>query len=266
MENLNLSLYEQFRNATIAELLEYVGIAGAFYLVFYVLLKNKLKNRKIQQALPKKASIWHEVKYSISTILIFSATNLIVVKLIQLGYTRFYTDIDEYGIVYLGFSVIAMILIHDTYFYWAHRFMHLKKVYPIVHLVHHKSTNPTPWAAYSFHPIEAFLHALSFPVIIFLIPSHPIAVLLWFTYSFLLNVGGHLGYEVFPSGFTKNKLFGLANTSTHHNMHHKHFDCNYGIYFNVWDQLMRTNHKDYHKTFEKLAQTDLNATKKGETN
>ena len=52
-----------------------------------------------------------------------------------------------------------MILLHDTYFYWAHRAMHHPKIYRHVHLVHHLSQNPSPWAAFAFHPFEAVIEA-----------------------------------------------------------------------------------------------------------
>jgi Delta7-sterol 5-desaturase len=68
-----------------------------------------------------------------------------------------------------------------------------------------------------------------------------------------LNVLGHLGFEIYPKGFTKHSLLGINNTSTHHNMHHSLTNCNYGLYFNFWDKWMGTNHKKYHETFEKLA-------------
>jgi lathosterol oxidase len=63
-----------------------------------------------------------------------------------------------------------------------------------------------------------------------------------------------LGFELFPSGFTTNKLTRWHNTSTHHNMHHKYFSCNYSLYFNVWDRLMGTNHAKYEETFEEVCE------------
>jgi sterol desaturase/sphingolipid hydroxylase (fatty acid hydroxylase superfamily) len=66
----------------------------------------------------------------------------------------------------------------------------------------------------------------------------------------IMNVLGHLGYELFPRGFTKGRLTWWHNTSTHHNMHHSKSNCNYGLYFNWWDRLMGTNHREYHATFE----------------
>jgi lathosterol oxidase len=32
-------------------------------------------------------------------------------------------------------------------------------------------------------------------------------------------------------------------------MHHQYFRGNYGLYFNIWDRMMGTNHPDYEKRF-----------------
>jgi sterol desaturase/sphingolipid hydroxylase (fatty acid hydroxylase superfamily) len=238
------------------EFARYFAIAGGAYFLFYSLKKDKWLHKKIQQRFPKNKNIWYEIKYSIINLLMFAALALGNYWLKENGYTKMYERISDYGVPYFIFSIVAMILLHDTYFYWTHRFMHLKKVYPYVHQVHHHSTNPTPWAAYAFHPIEGLINYAILTIIIVIIPTHIIAVSIWLLYSIILNVGGHLGYELFPKGFTKHKLLGLSNTSTHHNMHHSYFDCNYGIYFNFWDKLMNTNHENYHETFDKVARAE----------
>jgi len=33
-------------------------------------------------------------------------------------------------------------------------------------------------------------------------------------------------------------------------MHHRYVTCNYGLYFNIWDRIMGTNHQRYHEEFE----------------
>ena len=42
------------------------------------------------------------------------------------------------------------------------------------------------------------------------------------------------------------------NTPTNHIMHHEHFRGNYGLYFNVWDRLMGTNHERYEERFREV--------------
>lgn len=252
-------------NFTAAELLEkavrifsistirYLIFAGSAFLLFYMLMKEKWSHKRIQKKFPGKENLWYEFKYSMLNMFIFMITGLCIAIANEHGLTKMYKNISDYGTPYFIFSIIVMIFLHDTYFYWGHRFMHLRKVYPIVHKVHHHSINPSPWASFSFHPIEGFIEAAIVPIIVVIMPTHFLAVFIFVIFSTILNVIGHLGFEMYSPGFTKNKLTAWNNTSTHHNMHHTFFDCNYGLYFNFWDTLMGTNHEKYHETFEKTA-------------
>jgi len=170
----------------------------------------------------------------------------------QAGYTKIYTDFSAYGWAYFIFTTVLFIFVHDAYFYFTHRAMHHPKVFKYVHKVHHMSNNPTPWAAFSFHPLEAIVEFGIIPIMVFLVPLHPAAILIFAVYMVTLNVMGHLGFEIFPRGFTQHKLLGWHNTSTHHNMHHKYVNCNYSLYFNIWDRLMNTNHAKYHTVFDEV--------------
>jgi lathosterol oxidase len=167
-------------------------------------------------------------------------------------HTTFYKHIGDYGIPYFIIAFPLMILMHDTYFYWLHRLMHSPWLFKMVHLAHHKSTNPSPWAAYAFHPLEAIAESLIFVIFLFAIPVHSIHLTLFFVSSLLYNVYGHLGFEVYPKGFNKHWLGKWINTSTCHNQHHQYFKGNYGLYFTIWDRLMGTLRPDYDATFETL--------------
>jgi sterol desaturase/sphingolipid hydroxylase (fatty acid hydroxylase superfamily) len=130
--------------------------------------------------------------------------------------------------------------------------MHWKKIFPFVHHIHHRSHNPTPLAAFSFHPLEAFIEIGILPLIAFTLPVHRAVIGLFSLYMIVMNVIGHLGFELFPIWFLKNKVSRWLNTSTHHNMHHHYGRGNYSVYFNVWDRLFHTNHPDYEKEFKEV--------------
>ncbi len=66
----------------------------------------------------------------------------------------------------------------------------------------------------------------------------------------MYNVYGHLGYELYPKGFNKNRIGKWINTSVNHNQHHQYFKGNYGLYFLWWDRWMKTIRKDYDDKFE----------------
>lgn len=228
----------------------YMVFAGSLYSLFYVWKRRDWFYLKIQQKYPEKKRILYEMRYSLSSFAIFSLIVTLFALAYKGGYTKIYVDVAEYGWGYLVFSFAAGLLIHDTYFYWIHRLMHHKLLFKHVHKVHHMSHNPTPFAAFSFHPIEAVLEFGFVPLTVMLMPIHPLALAGVSLYMIVMNVMGHVGFEIFPKGATKHWLFGLHNSSTHHNMHHKYVNCNYGLYFNVWDKLMNTNHAKYHETFE----------------
>jgi lathosterol oxidase len=230
----------------------YLAIAGTSYLVFWKWKKEDFKFLRIQKTDPSRKKISNEIKWSFSTFIIFAfiGANLRFAHLN--GLTRIYDNISDYGIAYYIFSIIAMLIIHDTYFYWAHRFMHLKPVFKYIHKIHHESTNPTPLAAFSFHPLEALIEALVVPMIALIMPVHMSAVFIFLVCMTIMNAMGHLGFELYPQGFTRHSIGKFFNTSTHHNIHHKYFNSNYGLYWNYWDMLMNTNHPKYHEAFNEI--------------
>jgi Delta7-sterol 5-desaturase len=218
----------------------YILLAGSAYYIFYKRGFNHLRSYKIQPNLPKQKQIRNELLYSLFTVMVFSSVGFIAYLLYMHGYTTIYLKVSDHGWIYFFFSLILLIIVHDTYFYWTHRLLHTKWLFKRIHSVHHRSVNPTPWAAYSFHPLEAFLESLIvFPFITFF-PIH-IAVFLFFTFIVLLmNVIGHLGYELLPRWFRNNGLGRQLTSSTHHNLHHQKSNKNFGYYFTFWDKLMNT--------------------------
>ena len=234
--------------------IRYLLFAGIAYLLFYVWKKQNFHRFKIQLRFPKKKNISTEIKYSFISIFIFSLMIGGTLILAGDGYTRIYKKFDQHPGWYFAASIVLAIIIHDTYFYWTHRLMHWKKIFPYVHHIHHLSHNPTPLAAYSFHPIEAIVEAGAIPFIALLIPIHPLALAVFGLYSILMNIMGHLGYELFPAKFAGSHWIKWHNSSTHHNMHHHYGKGNYGLYFNIWDRLMKTNHAQYEMEFVKITE------------
>jgi len=230
----------------------YVIIAGIAYLWLWKFGARKYAKWRIQEKLPEASHLWRDFRNSMVSMFLFATTGTVILELAFMGKTRMYFQIDEFGIGYFLFSMVIFLVIHDAYFYWAHRFMHLPGIYQRVHLTHHLSTNPSPWSAFAFHPYETILEVLILPLIIFTIPIHLYAIVIFLVIMTIMNVIGHLGYEMYPAGFLSNAFGRWNNTSTHHNMHHRLVNCNYGLYFNWWDSWMRTNHPDYVKTFDKI--------------
>lgn len=231
----------------------YFLIAGIAFLLFYILFNKFFSIRKIQAKFPQKKDYLRDIAFSMITVLIF-ATMATLVFWVYTPYTNLYREIDQYGQFYYWLTFPLMFLIHDTYFYWMHRLMHSPLLFKKVHLTHHLSTNPSPWTSYAFHPLEAIIEAGIIPLIAFTLPVHRSALVLFLLFQFIYNVYGHLGYELYPKNFHKTKIGRWINTSTAHNLHHRQFTGNYGLYFLIWDRWMGTLRKNYDHTFEEVTE------------
>jgi Delta7-sterol 5-desaturase len=231
----------------------YFLTAGIAFTTFYIIFRKKISLRKIQPKFPKSRDYRREITYSIISIVIFSFPPVFILFNNTIRpLTQYYTDIAQHTKLYFFSAFVMMIFIHDTYFYWLHRLMHNRFVFKLVHLAHHKSTNPSPWAAYAFHPLEAVLESGIFVLLLFIMPLHDWHLIIFFVCSLIYNVYGHLGYEVYPKGFNKHWLGKWLNTSVNHNMHHQYFEGNYGLYFTFWDRLMGTIRPDYDQHYDKV--------------
>mmetsp|Transcript_16087 Transcript_16087/g.24245 ORF Transcript_16087/g.24245 Transcript_16087/m.24245 type:complete len:332 (+) Transcript_16087:54-1049(+) len=123
------------------------------------------------------------------------------------------------------------------HFYLVHRVMHPwrtsfipdlgKILYTHVHSLHHKSYNPTAFSGTSMHPVESTLY---YSACFIAVPfgCHPSIVL-----ACIIDcaVGAWLGHD----GFTFP-----GSGDSFHQLHHAHFDCNYGTSIDSIDYWMGT--------------------------
>ena len=231
------------------EFSRYALVAGVVSLLFYVMLRRWFLSRKIIAKFPRWGDVWREVALSMMTCLMYAIVTLLTALFIRAGWTPFYFRLSEHGMVWFWTSIVLTILLHDAYFYWTHRVMHQRRVFRFMHRAHHISTNPSPWAAYAFDPFEATVQAGIFPLAVFLIPLHPLAFVIFMIWQVGYNVMIHSGYEVYPSWLMTSWWGKLINTPTNHVMHHQYIRGNYGLYLNLWDRWMGTNHKKYEERF-----------------
>lgn len=231
----------------------YFLVAGFAFVLFYILLRKNFSSRKIQKRFPASKDYFREIGYSAMTILLFALVTLLFLRHPLLApHTTIYKNIDDYGWGWFILAFPVMFLMHDAYFYWTHRLMHHPLLFKYFHLVHHKSVNPSPWAAYAFHPLEAIVEVGIFVVFLFTIPIHKLHFFIFFFLSIVYNVYGHLGWELYTKGFSRHWLGKWINTSVNHNQHHQYFKGNYGLYFLFWDRLMGTIRSDYDNRFDEV--------------
>lgn len=221
-------------------LLRYLIVAGIAFAVWYRDSRAPRRRWKLQDLIPGRKQIKREILYSIGSTLVFGLVNGVLFGYGIFQHTQVYRQVADFGWAYFWFSMLLMAIVHDTYFYWMHRLMHHRALFRYFHRVHHLSTNPTPWASYAFHPLEAVVEAGAIVLIIFIVPTQMWALLIFETISIAINVYGHLGYELYPPNWSRHWFGRWINTSVAHNTHHATARHNYGLYFLFWDRLCGT--------------------------
>ena len=258
--------FESFVRITLAAAtshgMQYLLFAGVTWFACHVVLRSWWFRRKIVARYPRLADYAREMLYSTSSLVVFGAVGAAT----WLGSRaagsplRLYIAVSDYrwrpfglfddrGWTWFAVSLVLMIFIHDAYFYWTHRLMHHRRLFRLVHLAHHRSTNPTPFAAFAFSPWEAAVQAGIFPLLTLLMPVNVAAFGLFMIWQITFNVLGHSGFEIFGPRQLETPWGKFLNTPTHHILHHQRFRANFSIYFNFWDRLMGTNDVQYAARF-----------------
>jgi sterol desaturase/sphingolipid hydroxylase (fatty acid hydroxylase superfamily) len=227
--------------------IKYCSIMGTAYYVFWIVKPSWLNHfKKIQVQERAKPQVQLEMKYSAYTLFLQSLCFFLIYKMNEQGLVHI---VSEQSLWKDLFALLIYVLIYDPFFYFLHKIMHQNNwLYRHVHVVHHRSLNPTPWATYSFHPIEAVANMLYFFPFLFLTSvSWPMFIVI-LVFTDMANLAGHLGYEVFSEKIQDSWWGRWITTPTHHNIHHQVSKSNFGLYFNGWDLWFKTlNAKDKRK-------------------
>ena len=222
------------------------------YLLVWKRFRKRLQNWRIQLKERVDArQIKRELKNSVSTLLVGALFSSIVIYLSTKGYTKIYTNFSDHSPFFGMAGFFILLIIDDTWFYWCHRLLHHPAIFRHVHSEHHESVDVNPFTSMSFHFLEPFLLSFwIFPVSYFF-PIYAPVLLLIQVWGLLGNVKAHLGYELYPANLNKGWLRFLTS-STHHNMHHRQFNGNYGVHFRLWDKLLGTEFQDYETQYDKI--------------
>lgn len=236
----------------LVDLLRYLIPAALVALLIARLPAELLARRAVRTRQPEPAQRKREFRNSMLTVLIFSANGAVIFAGVQAGVLKIYTDIAELGWAYAALSLIVLVLAHDAWFYWTHRLLHRRGVFPWAHAVHHRSLAPTPWAAYSFAVTEAVAQALFLTTILLVLPLHPAVIFVFLVHMIARNVLGHAGVELMPGAWLAGWWGRWLTTTLHHDMHHASGRHNYGLYFTWWDRTCGTEHPEYRARLKQL--------------
>jgi len=208
----------------------YFTLTTLSYFYFFVWKKTKY--------LPKlngEFYIMHDIKWSCINILVES---LIVsaLRMVQIRYSFVYFNTGDHGYMYLILSIVIHVIFDETLTYWIHRIFHTNRtLYNLLHKIHHKSVDVTPFSAFAFHPLDAFGQALPTFISCFFFPLHYDLLLFFSLITSCWAISIHDNVPALPL-----KLFLY---STHHTIHHEKGIGkfrNYGKFTSVWDRLAGT--------------------------
>ena len=126
-----------------------------FVLIFHFPVRRLYEKKSLHNGKFQPNQLAKEIGWSAITSLIFSIVGVFFVILWQKGSTGIYLDFDRWPLWYLPISLIIFLLLHETYYYWLHRWMHRPGIYQWMHKTHHDSLHTTAMTSFSFHPLEA---------------------------------------------------------------------------------------------------------------
>lgn len=245
-----------------------VVIAGVWdWILYFSPLKARLAPFKFNSEYPKPSQLMRDVFWTLSATLLASAQEVVLMRYWAAGYfksalfsavpegedsvpwdTPFFGTAETAVFTLPSLPVIGAIHFHQytfgfllwtmsmlywriMHFWFIHRNMHpwweqkngLRQgdvgafLYRWVHKHHHRSSNPTAFSGISMTPVEStmYLSAALIPLM-FRSGCHP-----WIhLYTKLdLIIGAQIGHDGFDAP---------GGGSYYHQLHHAHYDCNYG--------------------------------------
>jgi lathosterol oxidase len=232
--------FSNFTRTLIFNLLNYTIIVGGTYLVVCVIFRSWARKHRIQDKPFLSSDIRREIYWSLFDCLIMAAATALLMPSGKQTYLKFYADPARYGWAWFFLSFPVLVIVSDAHFYFFHRILHHPFLFKHVHYVHHRSTNPSAFGGYNWHPIEALITAgyTMFLPLIVPVPVQTFTLFLFF--SVMLAALGHLGTEMYPLSWRQKSILKYTHTATSHNYHHEHINQNYGLFLLYLDRLFGT--------------------------
>ncbi|NJM76461.1 MAG: sterol desaturase family protein [Acaryochloridaceae cyanobacterium RU_4_10] len=223
----------------------YFLIAGSTHLFFYSLWRESFAKREVQLSVPLWLSIQRDIKLSILSAIVFAVGSALIMSAYDLGKTRLYGNIYEYGLWYLGVSYVAILLLQDAYFYFTHRLLHHRYVFRWLHQGHHRSLQTTPWTSFAFDLPEAIVQSLFLMGIVFILPIHFVTLIAVLVSMTIWATIDHLDIDLLPTSFPHHWFGKWFIGPAHHSIHHHKYSKHYGLYFTFWDKMLGTQDSNY---------------------
>lgn len=212
----------------------YLAIGGFLYHRYYKQRRDEAAEWKCQPGrFPSERMHRYDVRLGLFNISMGSVLSGIMAYLALRGHTAIYFGFDRYGI---GLSIalaLGYFFVTDLGLYAAHRLYHRPSLFRAIHRWHHRNTTPTPFTAYSMHPLEFLTFESIALVPLFFYPVHAGVVIATLVYSNYVALLQH-------SGVRMSSIIPWQPATRFHDDHHLCFHVNYGQNLALWDRLFGT--------------------------
>jgi lathosterol oxidase len=210
----------------------YLLFGGFTWWLTHTLLPAAGLGRKLDPRPLAPGQLKREMLHSGLSVLLFGTGMIFPWGFLQLGWAHLAADA---GGLRIALEILALVAWNDVHFWINHRLLHSKWLRRF-HLPHHRSVVTTPFATYSFHPLEALMlgNVILLPMLVhdfsfWSLLSVPL-------FSLFFNCVGHANYDFFP----RVSYAHWFAASRRHHLHHACYNGNFGFQFTFMDRLFRT--------------------------
>ena len=138
--------------------------------------------------------------------------------------------------LYCAVMMIGVFFWSTAHFYFNHRLLHWPPLYRAAHELHHRNVNIGPWTGISMHPLEHVIYFSLF-ALWWVVPVHPLVVTLTGLYQGVSPAVSHSGFD-----FVEARGRRLSAGDWFHQLHHQHFNVNYGNTPTPFDKVFGSWH------------------------
>jgi lathosterol oxidase len=197
---------------------------------------DKIQQGRTLSKVKIRRDILQSVRSLFSIALMFSIGHTLYVKF-HIGFAAWPTSVPS-----IVLSFVVSMIAYDTWFYWMHRLLHTKLFYRRIHRWHHLSLPSVAWSNNSDTLLDNLFLQSYWMAAHVILPIGPVVLLVHKLYDHISGIIGHSGIEhgggiCWPPS--------PMNSVTHHDQHHRFFNCNYAPHFTMWDRVMGTLHRSH---------------------
>jgi sterol desaturase/sphingolipid hydroxylase (fatty acid hydroxylase superfamily) len=136
------------------------------------------------------------------------------------------------------FAVLTVVM--DAAMYAGHYLVHVGRMYPVAHRVHHRFTGISTVTLFAVHPLEVVGFGGIWLAVLTLHAFSAAAIVAYAGVNVLFGTLGHVGIDPLPPRWRDASIFRWIAVPALHVGHHLDPSCNFGFYTTVWDRLLGT--------------------------